>query len=355
MDQMETQSQPMKLGVWYDFRNPAAWRIDWQQLYNESLEQASWAEELGFSSVWLSEHHFTDDGYMPSIPSALAAIAARTSRVRLGTAVLLAPLHHPLRLAEDLAVVDLISNGRLDVGLAAGYRSKEFEVMGVPRSERGLRTEETVQLLRLAWSGEKFSFEGKSYQFQDVTVTPPPAQTPGPPVYLGGSSVPPARRAGRLGCGFAADSGGPLDLYQVYADAFTSVDGGLAAPDIKANRFIFVAEDPEQAWHQLAPHLLHQNNVYAQWAREAGEPNARPGDLTDPAQLSRDSFLIGTPQEVLTELISVFRQGPVSEVIFWARPPGVSHEDSSASLQLIADHILPALAAHSGQPAVRET
>jgi alkanesulfonate monooxygenase SsuD/methylene tetrahydromethanopterin reductase-like flavin-dependent oxidoreductase (luciferase family) len=349
MDQTGTAGRPMHLGVWYDFRNPPAWRIDWQRLYRETLDQASWAEELGFHSVWLSEHHFTDDGYLPSVPTALAAIAARTSRVRLGTAVLLAPLHHPLRLAEDLAVVDLISNGRLDLGLAAGYRSKEFEVMGVPRRERGRRVEETVQLLRLAWTGERFSYAGRSYRFDDVTVTPPPAQPSGPPIFLGGSSVPPARRAGRLGCGFAADSGGPLGLYEVYADAFARVEGGLAAPEIKANRFVYVADDPDRAWRMLAPHLLYQNNVYARWAREAGEPNARAGDLTDPAQLPKDDFLVGTPDQVLAELRKVFSQGPVTEVIFWARPPGVSLRDSSASLQLIADQILPALAAGAGR------
>jgi alkanesulfonate monooxygenase SsuD/methylene tetrahydromethanopterin reductase-like flavin-dependent oxidoreductase (luciferase family) len=344
-------NHPPYLGVWYDFRNPVTWRISWQQLYNEILDQARWAEELGFNSVWLSEHHFTDDGYMPSIPAALAAIAARTQRVRLGTAVLLAPLHHPLRLAEDLAVVDLISNGRLDVGLAAGYRSKEFEVMAVPRAERGQRTEETIQLLRLAWSGEQFSFRGKSYRYEDVTVTPQPAQQPGPPIFLGGSSVPAARRAGRLGCGFAADSGGSLDLYQVYIDAFTAVAGGLAAPEIKANRLVYVTDDPERAWNLLGPHLLYQNNMYAQWAREAGDPGARQADLTDAAQLPKDDFLIGTPEQILAELRSVFAQGPVTEIMFWARPPGLSQADSSASLQLIADQVIPALAARAaGSP-----
>jgi len=338
----------MHLGVWYDFRNPAAWRIPWQQLYNETLDQARWAEELGFNSIWLSEHHFTDDGYMPSLPTALGAIAARTERVRLGTAVLLAPLHHPLRLAEDLAVVDLISNGRLDVGLAVGYRSKEFEVMAVPRSERGRRTEETVALLRLAWSGRPFSFDGACYRFEDVTVTPPPAQSPSPPIFLGGSSIPAARRAGRLGCGFVADSGGSLDLYEVYADAFTVVEGGLEAPEIRTNRLVYVCSDPERAWEMLGSHLLYQHNVYAQWAREAGDPATRQTDLRTPAELSTGSYLIGTSQQVLDELKHVFEAGPVTEVIFWARPPGVTLEDSSASLQLIADEILPALASDAG-------
>ena len=102
----------MRLGVWYDFRNPPRWRLPWPQLYRETLSQAVYAEELGFDSIWLSEHHFTDEGYLPCLPAALGALAASTSRVRLGTAVLLAPLHHPLRLAEDLAVIDQLCAGR---------------------------------------------------------------------------------------------------------------------------------------------------------------------------------------------------------------------------------------------------
>ena len=343
--------QPMDLGVWYDFRNPVPWRIGWQQLYNETLDQARWAEELGFNSVWLSEHHFTDDGYMPSIPTALAAIAARTERVRLGTAVLLAPLHHPLRLAEDLAVVDLISNGRLDVGLAAGYRSKEFEVMAVPRTERGQRTEETVQILRLAWAGEEFSFQRQELPLPGCDGHAPAcsaartADLPRRQQRPGGPASRPARAAAS-----PPTPAAPWISTGSTQRPSPSVDGGLAAPEIKANRLVHVTDDPERAWRLLGPHLLYQNNVYAQWAREAGDPNARQGDLTDPAQLPKDSFLIGTPEQVLVELKAVFAEGPVTEVIFWARPPGMTLDDSSASLQLIADQVLPALAAAAGSP-----
>ena len=121
-----------RLGVWYDFRNPPRWRLPWQRLYRETLEQAVYAEELGFDSIWLSEHHFSDEGYLPCLPAVLGALAARTKRVRLGTAVLLAPLQHPLRLAEDLAVVDQLCAGRLDVGVAPGYKPTEFATLGVP-------------------------------------------------------------------------------------------------------------------------------------------------------------------------------------------------------------------------------
>ena len=113
---------PLSFGLWYDFRNPTPWRRPWQRLYQETLEQVAWADSLGFDSVWLSEHHFTDDGYLPALLPMLAALAMRTSRMRLGTAVLLAPLHHPLRLAEDYAYVDQLSHGRLNFGFAVARK-----------------------------------------------------------------------------------------------------------------------------------------------------------------------------------------------------------------------------------------
>ena len=205
-----------RLGVWYDFRNPARWRRPWAELYRETLDQAAYAEELGFSSIWLSEHHFSEEGYLPSLMAMLGALAQRTARARLGTAVLLAPLHHPLRLAEDLAVVDQLSGGRLDVGLAPGYKPDEFAVLGVPKGERGARTDETIEILQLAWRGEPFSYAGRHFRFDDVVVAPPPVQPPGPPIWVGGSSLAAARRAARYGLCFMPDSGAALDVYDAY-------------------------------------------------------------------------------------------------------------------------------------------
>ena len=176
----------MDIDVWYDVRNPQQWRRDPATLYAETLEQIAWADGLGFGAAWLSEHHFTDEGYLPALTPMLGAIAMRTTRMRLGTAVLLAPLYHPLRLAEELAVVDALCGGRIDLGIAPGYRLKEFEVMGVTKSERGTRTDEIIELLLAAWSMPRVTYRGRHFQFDDVAVAPKPVQRPHPPVAVGG-------------------------------------------------------------------------------------------------------------------------------------------------------------------------
>src|SRR5271166_790176 len=151
----------VKFGYQLDFRNPPNAGRSFADLYRDAFKQIDLAEDLGFDSIWLTEHHFTDDGYLPSMLPMAAAIAARTERVTIGTYVLLAPFIHPLKLAEDAAVVDVISDGRLRLGLGQGYRAEEFDGFGVPRNQRLGRTVETIEILKQAWSGQRFSFKGK--------------------------------------------------------------------------------------------------------------------------------------------------------------------------------------------------
>src|SRR2546426_3306444 len=151
------------------------------QEYREVLDLVRLAETLGFDSAWVSEHHGSGDGYLPSLLPMLAGFAAATDRIRLGTGVLLTPFHHPLRLAEDAAVVDLLSGGRLILGLGLGWREEEFRMFGVPLAERVRRTIEAVEILRLAWTGERFSYEGKGHSYDRVKITPRPARPGGPP------------------------------------------------------------------------------------------------------------------------------------------------------------------------------
>ena len=137
---MNKNGRKIRFGLWYDFRNPPEWRQASDRLYSEILDQIAWGESHGFDDVWLSEHHFIEDGYLPSILPVAAAIAARTKRIRIASGVLLMPFYNPVRLAEDIAVVDVISGGRFELGVGVGFKHEEFEGLGVPFKERGART-----------------------------------------------------------------------------------------------------------------------------------------------------------------------------------------------------------------------
>ena len=329
-----------RLGVWYDFRNPARWRVPWPQLYREILDQAAYAEDLGFGSIWLSEHHFSDEGYLPSLAAVLGALAERTSRARLGTAVLLAPLHHPLRLAEDLAVIDQLSGGRLDVGLAPGYKPDEFAVLGVPKSQRGARTDETIEILKLAWRGERFSYAGQHFRFDDVVVAPPPVQAGGPPIWVGGNSLAAAHRAARYGTCFMPDSGAGPDLYDAYRTRLAPQAG---PPRLATHRVLFAAASREAAWEICGEHFLYQFNAYRQWFSAAGDDDTHGAELTDPAVLSGEHYFVGTPDDILAAIQASQHRLGYEELVFWARPPGMPIGQATASLELIAKHVLPAL------------
>jgi probable F420-dependent oxidoreductase len=331
----------MKFGIWYDFRNPEPWRRPWGQLYSALLEQISWADSLGFDSVWLSEHHFTDEGYLPSMFPMLATLAPRTTRMRLGTAVLLAPLHHPLRLAEDAAVVDQISGGRLELGLGPGYRPEEFGALGVPRNQRGSRTDETIQIVKRAWSAQPFSFQGRHFQFSDVTVAPPPVQQPHPPLWIGGSSPASARRAARFDCNYMPDSGASPSVYRLYVDLLQGGLEGDGRHRIATNRIVYVCDDPEQGWREVGPHYLYVFNRYREWFAAAGDFPELGVALTSPDSLSREIHWVGTPEMISSAIRDLQQHVPVDTLIFWAHPPGLDPEKSSRSLELFARHVLP--------------
>ncbi len=172
-------------------------------LYREMIDDCRYAEELGFHSLWLTEHHFWYDGYCPSLLVGLGALAAVTKRIKIAAGLVLLPMHDPLRVAEQVAVVDQLCGGRLILGFGNGYRDAEFDGFGLRRTERGARLSEQFSILKTAWTQERFSFSGKHFNYTELAVTPKPVQKPHPAVFVGTSATyaQAIRRAAKFGFG----------------------------------------------------------------------------------------------------------------------------------------------------------
>jgi probable F420-dependent oxidoreductase len=319
------------------------------QEYREIVDLVRLAETLGFDSAWVSEHHGSYDGYMPSLLPTLAAFAAATERIKLGTGVMLTPFHHPLRLAEDAATVDLLAGGRLMLGLGLGWREEEFRMFGVPVKERVRRTVETVEILRKAWTGERFSHDGRIFSFDQVKVTPEPARDGGPPIYLAGSADPAIRRAGRLADGYIRTRGGGVD--RMNADLKLAEDGARAAGRDPAslgfaqlqNTFAWEGGD---AWEVVREGASHQLGVYAGWA--AGGDSPEQGFLLPQMEedMVRRLTPAGTPQQVIRALrpiVEAFAGRRDFQLIVRLHYPGMDFDTASLAIEVFGEKVLPAL------------
>ena len=336
----------MEIGVVVGFQNPPQWRSAWEAVYRETFEYVELAESLGIDEVWLTEHHFVEDGYCPSLLPVASALAARTQRIRIGTKLILLPFHDPLRLAEDVAVVDIISGGRFDLGVGAGYRAVEFDGFGVDPQERGGRLEEGVTVLRLALSGEPFTHQGAHYSYGPVQIVPPPVQRP-VPIWMGGRSPGAMRRAARSGChlqlaDFVLDN--VTSDYKHFAGAVAAQGRSMDQVRVATVATVFLDPDPERAWRIASPHLLYQQNQYARWFSEAGD---RPTDVGRQYRSIEDlrigTHLVGSPETVVERIRAVHAAVPFTDFSFWMLLPGLPVADAKRSLELFAAKVLPAL------------
>ena len=317
--------------------------------YRETVDMVRLAETIGFDSAWVSEHHGAGDGYMSSLLPTLAAMAAATERIRLGTGVVLAPFHHPLRLAEDAATVDLISGGRLLLGLGLGWRKEEFRMFGVPMGERVRRTVETVEILRRAWTGDRFTYEGRLFSLDQVKVTPAPTRASGIPIYLGGMAEAAIRRAGRLGDGYIKSRGGDLEAMerdahladQAARDAGKDVAGfGFAQLQ---NAFVWQDGDP---WGVVKRGAAHHIGAYGGWAEGSDTPGqgffiSPPDDAT-----LRRITPAGSPTEVaqmLRPIAAAFAERREFHLIVRLHYPGMDFDTAATAIELFGEKVIPAL------------
>jgi len=327
-------------------RYPGDLRND-TDLYREALGVAEEAERLGFDSVWTSEHHFADDSYAPSLLPLSAAMAARTSRIQIGTGLVLAPLYHPIRLAEDAAVVDLIAGGRFILGLGQGWLRWEFEALGVPLGERGRRIQAAIEICRQAWGNGLVEAAG-------VAVFPKPARS-GPPIWAGAQSEPAIRRAAALADGWIA--GEPdKESFQIQVgwlrDEMQRLGRRPEEVHVAGYWPVFVWDRPGHAWEVVRP--FHH---YVQWKyQDAERAKGRLGPLPLPPALDecseaalRAELICGTPAEVAARIAEfaeiALAAGPQFTFIARLYYPGMDPATMRETARLFAENVIPAVRA----------
>lgn len=328
-----------RMSLRFDLATPS-WAAPPRALFDAAVEMSVWADGLGFEQVLLHEHHNTDDGYLPSPIVLAAGIATRTTHLRLVLSAVVATLRHPLHLAEELAVLDLLSHGRLSVVLGAGSRRAEFDAFGVDIRRRPSLMEEAVETLRAAWTGEPFELRGARVQ-----VLPRPVQEGGPPLAIGGMSEASARRAARLGVGYRPAL--PA-LYRTYLDELAKLgtpvpvgsEGGAPGAGGGLPMFLHIAADPEAAWAQVAPHALHNANTFARWSLAEGVEGVAL--VEDPGVLRRSgTYRVVTPEECVALCRAA---GPEASLMLQPLLAGLDPELAWEGLHLFEEQVVSQLA-----------
>jgi alkanesulfonate monooxygenase SsuD/methylene tetrahydromethanopterin reductase-like flavin-dependent oxidoreductase (luciferase family) len=331
----------MRVGLFLDMRNPPNWRRPWAEFYTQTLAGIAHAETLGIDSVWLTEHHFFEDGYLPQPMVLAGTIAAHTKRIRIGTAVMLAPLRPAVDTAEQAALADVLSYGRIELGLGAGYRVPEFAAFGQEIGRRYALLEQRALEIRRLW--------------EHGGVTPPPVQSRAP-IWIGGHGPRAGRLAGRICCGLLS-----FDERAVrpYLEALAAHGHSPQAARLTGEANMILSDDPEAAWARIAPHLAYQWQTYARYGAEGAEAGAKPAvagavarvsDVIDPQSLrsagpmmAAPNFDVVTPEEAIRRLRIWLGELPVETVYFWYSIAGMPDDLTQRHVELLAGCVAPAL------------
>jgi alkanesulfonate monooxygenase SsuD/methylene tetrahydromethanopterin reductase-like flavin-dependent oxidoreductase (luciferase family) len=346
----------MKFGLFHSIQLPDPGKQ--QQYYQDALDQVLWAEQLGYESVWLTEHHFTRHGIVSASLAVLAYLAGVTHSIRLATAVTVLPFHNPIQLAEAAATVDVLSNGRLDLGVGRGYQWGEFHRLNLPMAEADRRFQESLQVLTTAWTAtDPFEHQGEFWTFHDMTVHPKPVQMPHPPVWVAASSPSSMDRIARnhwhllIGQGLTLQQVGEQVAY--FRQAVEKARGVYDPYRVKVARAMYTAPTPEQArreaeapfmWFKMtadevsAPpqrrtDLLPDN--FARYRRRfASEASFNYQDMVDRV------ILFGSPEQV-AERVEALRQAGVESLILFVNFGGIDSQKVKDSLELFATEVMP--------------
>ena len=324
----------LRFGVCYDFRNPPDSGVTDRALYAEVLEQVRWLDKIGADLVWFTEHHFVDDGYLPSWTPVAGAMAAVTDRVRFGTDICLLPFNHPVRLAEDLAVLDNLSGGRVELGVGMGYAPHEFRGFGLPVSRRVSLMDEGIEVLQRCFTGERFSYRGKRYQLEDVVITPGYVQEGGPPLWIAAMSEAGAVRAARYGTNFLPQ-GMRGRSFDPWVDALRADGRNPADHRVGIIRSVLVTDDRDTDWPLVRAAEKYRMALYQRFFEESGE------GFGDPADAIPQTWIVGDVQHCVDELKRFIETFGITDIVTMAVPPGLRAEQMSASLERLFREVVP--------------
>jgi probable F420-dependent oxidoreductase len=316
--------------------------IEGGHYYREALEEVIRAEDLGFDSVWMEEHHSVTNHYWPSPLPVLAGFATRTSRLMLGTDIVVAAFHHPVRLAEDVAMLDVISNGRLVLGIAIGYKPDEFALYGVELEKRGARFEEQLAIMKGLWTQERIQFKGTYYTLGG-RLEPKPVQKPHPPVWIGGWGDITLRRAATLADNWLP--GPTADLPRLLAGKKQFLErrraAGLAVPtEWPLTRDVIIADTDQRARDLAEEHIMvaYRREYAGGWRH----PFIDASIATDLDKLMEDRFVIGGPEQCVRRLRRFVEQYGMTHLICRMFFPGMPHAHIMRGLELLAREVMPA-------------
>jgi probable F420-dependent oxidoreductase len=290
----------MKFGIYSSIANPPGGE-HLERCIDEVIAEAQLAEDSGFEACFFGEHHQDKDGFLPSPLIVATAVAAHTRRLQVGTSVMLLPLHHPVHVAEDVITLDLVSKGRVILGVGIGYQPADFQAFAVPIAHRVALFEEGIEIIRRCWSGEPFSFHGTHYHLEGVHVRPRPYQTPAPPLWIGASVPAAARRAGRLGDAFIATPSTDVEsttrLVKVYRES--AIQAGRQ-PQVVLMRDAWVAETDAEAAAVYGPEVMMAYRYY--WERRLAEfRNIGPEVEFTLENLAPNRLVLGDPETCVRE------------------------------------------------------
>jgi len=317
--------------------------IEGGHYYKESLEEVTRAEALGFDSVWMEEHHSVANHYWPSPLTVLAGFATRTSRVTLGTDIAVGAFHHPVRLAEDVAMLDVMSGGRVTLGVAIGYKPDEFALYGVPLEKRGARFEEQVAVMKGLWTGERVSFKGAYYTVEG-RLEPAPVQKPHPPLWIGGWGDITLRRAATLADNWIP--GPTADLARLLQGKRRFLANRAAAGRTQAITEWPLTRDVIIADTDLEARALAEAHIMVAYRREyAGgwrHPFIDASIATDLDKLMEDRFIIGGPDQCIAKIRRFVEAYGMTHLICRTFFPGMPHAHIMRELELLAKEVMPA-------------